>query len=180
MRKARPTYLKVSISLDLEQETDRALLEFSDSLPAGMKANVLRRLLAQALPKSDAELQKLLGQVAMDAHLRNQCAGRPRQNQREAVPRQFAATHVVPQGGVSASEIRGEDTGADPVELGPEEIGNVVHVAGPVDDDAAGKASPLMGNQVEEEQGPTPPAAASGVPAKRKLNVGNLIPSFAS
>ncbi|UEC05547.1 hypothetical protein [Burkholderia vietnamiensis] len=76
--KPKPTYLKVSIALDMSQEVDRKLNEFVEDLPFGLRANVLRRLIMQGLPSSESELQQLLGRTAMDARVRNQRPGRPR------------------------------------------------------------------------------------------------------
>lgn len=86
MGKSQPILLKTTISLDPDQESDAALLAFLDSLPMGLKANVMRRLLCQAMPHSDAELSTLLGSTAMDAVVRNQRRGRPRREERRARP----------------------------------------------------------------------------------------------
>jgi hypothetical protein len=180
MSKARPTYLKVSISLDLAQEADQQLLEFFDSVPAGMKANALRRLLVQSLPATSAELQKLLGQVAMDAHQRNQWAGRPRQITREGVARHIVAAPVVPLGSGLASDVRTSIQDRASPELDNELGGHVVPVAGPIVGEAAAAVPQLMEDRLDRDQGTEPSGAASGVPEKKRLNVGKLIPSFAS
>lgn len=184
MKKARPTYLKVSISLDLEQEADQRLLEFFDALPAGMKANALRRLLAQSLPKSDAELQVLLGQVAMDAHLRNQCAGRPRHAERASAPMRalpvVVAPHVVPAGaGAAALPVTDGRAPIDEEHEAGVIADAVVPVAGAIDGTGAKRvAMPSIDEELGRGQGSRPDGAASEAPARRRLNVGGLIPSF--
>lgn len=86
MGKSQPILLKTTMSLDPDQESDAALLAFLDSLPMGLKANVMRRLLTQAMPKTEVELSSLLGSTAMDAVVRNQRRGRPRREERRARP----------------------------------------------------------------------------------------------
>jgi hypothetical protein len=183
MKKPRPTYLKVSISLDLEQETDQRLLEFFDALPAGMKANALRRLLAQSLPKSDAQLQELLGQVAMDARLRNQCAGRPRQAERASAPMRFSPSFVAAQVQLTQSGDGARPATGDGV-LANEQYGHASAVDAVVAEAVVGPdgqcSEPTADEGYERGQGSQPGSAASGAPARRRLNVGGLIPSFTS
>jgi len=72
-------YLRLAIAIDESRESDLRLTDFLESIPEGLKANVIRRILSMHLPTNESELEALLGQTAMDALDRSQMRGRPRQ-----------------------------------------------------------------------------------------------------
>ena len=72
-------YLRLAIAIDETRDSDVRLTDFLESIPEGLKANVIRRILSMHLPKNESELEALLGQTAMDALDRSQMRGRPRQ-----------------------------------------------------------------------------------------------------
>jgi hypothetical protein len=179
MKRTPPTYLKVAISLDLTQEADRRLKDFVDSLPQGLKANVIRRLLMQAMPESDAGVQQLLGLTAMDARVRNQQAGRPR---REDVA--DPAAPVGPAVGQSAATAAGRDAtpaGEREVMHDPASIEMQEAAREAASGSTGGRASdgPVGGNEGAAVDAPPGDAVASAPAApSRRLKLGGLVPSF--
>ncbi|WP_157131289.1 hypothetical protein [Burkholderia pseudomallei] len=135
--KPKPTYLKVSIALDLSQEVDRKLNEFVEDLPFGLRANVLRRLITQGLPSSESELQQLLGRTAMDARVRNQRPGRPRRTPvmdgPGVVTESPAARDEEATAPMAASRPPSADVDAEPVVRSEPSVATSTAGAGPVD-----------------------------------------------
>lgn len=133
----KPTYLKVSIALDMSQEVDRKLNEFVEDLPFGLRANVLRRLITQGLPSSESELQQLLGRTAMDARVRNQRPGRPRRTPvidgPYAVTESPAAREAEAAAPMAASSPPSVDVDAEPVVQSEPSVAASKMAAGPVD-----------------------------------------------
>lgn len=183
MKRTPPTYLKVAISLDLTQEADRRLKDFVDSLPQGLKANVLRRLLTQAMPESDAGVQQLLGLTAMDARVRNQEAGRPRREEAADPPapvgpamRRSAAAAA----GRNATPVGEREVMRDPANnAAKNEVQEAAREA--VSGSRGGPTSdgPVGGNEGAAVDVPPGDAVASAPAApSRRLKLGGLVPSF--